>query len=110
MLYMNDYDLLVAEQRFSRGRTPRRADLARVVLRLAYYADENSDGWAYWPKPARAARKAMEAIQSTTSAANAEQEASDITEAERRAALAPIKAFLTRQNVSQHWRTYVLGT
>ena len=108
MLYMNDFDFAYAGSRFARGRTPNRLVLTRVVDNLRVWADRNSDGWAYWPKPARAARSAMELIRSTTNAANHEQESHDITDAELKAALRPIKAFLTRQNVLQADRDAIL--
>jgi hypothetical protein len=99
MLYMNDYDLAYAARRFGRGwssNTPNRAALVAHVDALRRWADDNSDGWAYWPKPARAARRAMELIQSTTNAANYAQEREDITDREFREALRPIKAFYKR--------------
>lgn len=108
MLYMNDFDLAFAGSRFARGRTPNRLALTRVVDELRHWTNDNSDGWAYWPKPCRAARSAMVLIQSTTNAANHEQEAHDITEAELKAALRPIKAFLTRQQVSPEARERIL--
>lgn len=99
MLYMNDYDLSFAKVRFDRAGCPNRYHLATAVDSLREWADRNSDGWAYWPKPARAARKAMLLIQSTTNAANTEQEMEDATDAETKAALAQIKRFLTTQGV-----------
>jgi hypothetical protein len=99
MLYMNDYDLDIALRRFAQGRTPNRLRLTVVVANLADWANDNSDGWAYWPKPARAAEKAMLLIRSTTNAENQEQESTDATDEEVTAALTPVKAFLTRQGV-----------
>lgn len=96
MRYMNDYDLHFARQRFTRAACPNRLALAIIVDRLREWADEVSDGWAYWPKPARAADKAMALIESRTSRENDEQERNDITEDEMLAAVRPIKAFLTR--------------
>lgn len=99
MRYMNDYDLDHAMRRFSQGRTPNRLALALSVKALADWANNNSDGWAYWPKPARAADKAMALIESRTNAENDEQERTDCTDAEFKAAMRPIKSFLTRQGV-----------
>lgn len=96
MRYMNDYDIAFARQRFGRGSTPNRLALAIMVERLAELADDISDGWAYWPKPCRAAARAIELIESRTSRENDEQERNDITEAEMLAAVKPVKAFLTR--------------
>ena len=94
MKYMNDYDLTRAVRRFEH--TPRRRALALVVSHLAEQTNDVSDGWAYWPKPLRAAAKAIVLIESTTNAANERQEAEDITVAEFRKAMRPIKSFLTR--------------
>jgi hypothetical protein len=55
-----------------------------------------SDGWAYWPKPCRAADKAMALIDSTAYPEYDRREREDITEAEMLAAVRPIKSFLTR--------------
>ena len=108
MLYMNDYDLHFARQRFTRSSTPNRLALVMVVDNLREWADNHSDGWAYWPKPARAAAKAMEQIASTTNVQNRAQEAQDITDAELLAAVRPIKAFLTRQKADPRDRELIL--
>lgn len=93
---MNDYDIHFALAHWSWGDTPNRMRLAETVANLAAWADLNSDGWAHWPKPARAAAKAMELL--------SDQQRSipytDATDAETAAALRPIKAFLTRQNAA----------
>ena len=96
MRFMNDYDLEFARRRFTRATCPNRLALVLVVDNLREQTDNVSDGWAYWPKPARSAAKAMDLIASTTNAANDEQERHDVTDAEVRAAVRPIKAFLTR--------------
>lgn len=96
MRYMNDYDIECALRRFTRAGCPNRLALALVVDNLRHETNQVSDGWAYWPKPRRAAAKAMALIESTTNAANDEQERHDITEAEMLAAVRPIKSFLTR--------------
>ena len=99
MRFMNEYDLFSAQSRYEPGRVPNRAYLTQVVMALAEWANHNSDGWAYWPKPTRAASRAMELIESTTSAENDRREQVDATDAETAAALRPIRAFLTRQGV-----------
>lgn len=101
MSFMNDYEIDLALRRFSSSNatTPNRFRLAETVANLAVWADNNSDGWAYWPKPSLAASRAMRLIWSTTNAENQAQEETDATDAETTAALRPIKAFLTRQGV-----------
>jgi hypothetical protein len=111
-MYMNEYDLDFAVERFSNCAL-RRYRVALVVQRLADWTDRNSDGWAYWPKPARAARRAMEQIQSTTHAENVRQEEGDLTEEGMTAVLRPIRAFMTRQinegRMTPAERTHILG-
>lgn len=99
MLFMNEYDIAHARNTYSPYTTPNRAHLAATVASLAEWADNNSDGWAYWPLPLRAANKAMALIESTTNAENDRRRRTDATDAETRAALRPIKAFLRTQNV-----------
>ena len=96
MRYMNDYDLDYARRRFTRASCPNRLALVLVIDQLRHWTDGNSDGWAYWPKPCRAAQKAIDHVYSTTNAANEAQEAHDITDAEMRAAVVPIRSVLTR--------------
>lgn len=100
MRYMNDYDIERAESRFDYETTPNRAMLAKIVSDLADWANHNSDGWAYWPKPARAAAKAMEQIDPTTWAEENRMLGEDCTAAEFTACVRPIKSFLTRQGTT----------
>jgi hypothetical protein len=88
MLYMNEYDIRAAMQRY---KTPGKASAVlrkatRFLWRLYNETNEHSDGWAYWPKPCRAARKLMELIQA----------GGNPSESDYRKALAPIRAFYTR--------------
>lgn len=108
MKFMNDYDLYFARQRFTRASTPNRLGLTIMVERLADWADENSDGWAYWPKPVNAAAKAIALIESTTNTANDEQERADATDEQVAAAVRPVKAFLTRQGVDAERKELIL--
>jgi hypothetical protein len=105
---MNEWDYTGAIHRFIRASKPNRLALALIVRNLATWADDHSDGWAHWPKPARAAQSAMRHIQSTTHAADELQEREDITDAELRAAVRPIKAFLTSQKVPADQRELIL--
>lgn len=100
MRYMNEYDLDEARRRYDRDEVPNRARLTVAVSNLRDWTDQNSDGWAYWAKPVRAASRAMALIESTTFEENRRRSEQDASDAETVAALRPIKAFLTRQNVS----------
>ena len=101
MRHMNEHDLADARQRFTLAAKPNRLALAIVVDNLAAWTDSHSDGWAYWAKPRQAAQRAMGHIASTTNAANNAQEREDITDAEMRAAVRPIRAFLTRAKANR---------
>jgi hypothetical protein len=67
---------------------------------LRMWADRNSDGWAHWPAPARAARLLMTLIENQQAADRASRESDRNllaqTAADLRRALAPVKAFRTR--------------
>jgi len=99
MKHMNDYDLAFARQRFIRASKPNRLGLVIMVERLAEWADENSDGWAYWSKPRQAAQSAIAHIESRTNRENDQQERYDISDRDLELAVRPVKAFLTRQKV-----------
>lgn len=104
MRFMNDYDIDNALRAFldraglGEGETPHLGILAVVVNNLADWANDNSDGWAYWPKPCRAAARAQEILQDALSA-QYRGPVEDIDIPTLRKACAPIKAFLTRQGV-----------
>lgn len=97
MRWMNRWDVDEAMRRFDPSVTPNRAYIARVVETIRDYADTHSDGWAYWRKPVNACAKAFELIDGGTTPERWHQEELDATDDEVKAALRPIKAFLTRQ-------------
>lgn len=100
MHFMNDYDIEIAQHRFDTPETPNRSKVADVVAKLAEWADNNSDGWHSWPKPCRAASKALDLIDPHTYDEIVEFEQNDASDAEVKKAFAPIKSFLTRQGVA----------
>jgi hypothetical protein len=96
MMFMNRWEIDEAERRFASD--PILGPATRTLAHLRDAADDNSDGWAYWPKPCRAAGRLQELIQ------RAERQrfgvlSSDVTADEVRAAYRPIKAFRTRTNI-----------
>lgn len=99
MRFMNEWDIENAVLRHDPGEVPNRAHLAATVDALRGWANQNSDGWHMWPKPARAAARAMALIDGIT-LAERDAQLTDATDAETKAALSPIKAFLTRQGVA----------
>jgi hypothetical protein len=93
-LYMNDYDLQFAERRFAN--TPNRLAVVDTINRLKDWTGANSDGWAYWAPPRKAAAPLMRLVNSTTNALNDLQEANDATPAVVRRAAATLRGFCTR--------------
>ena len=108
MKHMNDCDIHMAQYRFTHGHTPYRAALVFTVVELRNWADNNSDGWAYWCKPVQAAQRAISHIASTTNEENDRRAREDISPEEFKAAIRPIKSFLTRQHVSAVDRALIL--
>ena len=85
MLYMNDFDIMQASQRYRNHPV-----MSKAVAFLSAYVDQvnaNSDGWAYWRRPVDAAARLMEFIQNP---------GTEPTMAQFRKTLTPIKAFYTR--------------
>jgi hypothetical protein len=96
MRFMNDYDIQKALARW--GEHPVVGAAIRQIEILRDYADGNSDGWAYWPKPARAGARLMELVERDgTSKYRFDTVRADATLAELRKALVPVKAFRTRE-------------
>lgn len=103
MTWMNEYEVEDALRRWSPGETPNLAAGAQILDSLRGWANRNSDGWVYWPKPSRAAASLQTLLQAGEARernryTNGEQPR-DATAAELKKALSPIKAFLTRQGV-----------
>jgi hypothetical protein len=103
MRFMNEYEIHEAEQRY--WAHPVLGPATRTLSNLAAWSNANSDGWAHWPKPTRAAEKLMALIEGDdhpwgAQGAWRDPERSDATGAAYRAALRPIKAFRTRHGAS----------
>lgn len=94
MKYWNEYDIEYAYGRFERSCAPVAMTGALIVARLASWTNQNSDGWAYWLKPVRAAKNLLELLDSLDRYAPV-----DITPSQLKKACTPIKSFLTRQGV-----------
>ena len=109
MRFMNDYDIFQAARRYGNGDTPNRYKAALIVGQLADWANRNSDGWSYWPKPARSAAKVMDLLEGNGTNADLEyRRTHDATDAELAAALRPIKTFLTKHGVDTDTKRDIL--
>ena len=94
MLFMNDYEIQSALRSVDERETPNLAAAVVALARLADWADANSDGWHSWPKPCRAAKNLQALIQSVD-----RYRPTDVTAAEVKKAMVPVRSFLTRQGV-----------
>ncbi len=96
MRFMNQWDVEEAAARFQNH--PILGPATATLHNLMDWTNSHSDGWAYWPKPTRAAARLMELIERDgTAQYRFDDEREDVTVAEYRVALRPIKAFRTRQ-------------
>ena len=97
MLYMNEYDITEAWRLHQHH--PVLGPATRTLAELADWTNRNSDGWAYWPKPVRAAKQLIELIQANHPYRR-RWDAPEVTAAEYRKALRPIKSFRTRHGAN----------
>ncbi len=101
MLFMNWSEIEEAVERFDMSDTPNLRDAAHTLNRLMEWADRNSDGWAYWRKPAQSAQRLMLML---IDASNAQRSGNvyDVTRADLTRAYSPIKAMMTRAGFAGH--------
>jgi hypothetical protein len=94
MRFMNDWDIDQAERLYPDH--PVLAPAVKTLRSLSDWVNANSDGWAYWPVPVRAAAKLMEMITRDGTHKYYGGDRPDVTEAEYKKALTPIKSFRTK--------------
>lgn len=93
MRFMNEFDIDAAARYADH---PVLGPAVQTLAALRDWTNANSDGWAYWPKPARAAARLMDLIERD----RFDDDRPDATAAELTKALAPVKAFRTRQRAT----------
>ena len=101
MLFLNRYEIDEAAARYVSH--PVLGPATRTLRNLRDAADDNSDGWAYYPKPARAAANLQKLIQGsgqTPCPFPWDTDRADVTPEAYRATLRPVKAFRTRSGWS----------
>ena len=101
MRFLNTWE--IDEEREGWAKHPILGPATRTLANLRDAADANSDGWCYWPKPARAAARLMELIARDGTWAysfRSGSERDDVTVSEYAAALRPLKAFRTRSGIA----------
>lgn len=105
---MNEWEVERVANRFDPTDTPNLVYLAFQLMNLVKWTNSRSDGWMYWPKPSAAAKRLMALLEQkqrdqredgcvVRAGTREVVEFTDATDAEVKAVLKPIKAFLTRQ-------------
>lgn len=94
MLFLNEYEIDMYSVRFT-DEQPNLQYAALALKNLMEWTNSNSDGWAYWRKPLMAARKVMTLLDDSDWS-----DSNDVSDGELKAALTPIKSFLTRHGVN----------
>ena len=97
-MFMNEFDIEELQGRFSKE-LPNLRRGATVLKNLMEWTNSHSDGWPYWQKPSRAANRLQERLQAASDTYR-RGDVEDMTDAELRAVLTPIKSFLTRHGVA----------
>ena len=95
MMFLNEFEVKNLAYAFESD-TPNLQRLAKVLERLVNWTNRNSDGWPYWPVPARAAANLMEVLNSAYSEFLKGNTVEDVTEEDVRDLLRPVKSMLTR--------------
>ena len=108
MSWMNEHEVAEMQRMIDPADTPNLAEGAYVLGNLVEWTNSNSDGWPYWQKPSNAAKPLMALLGAHTYAARfgyyqgTSRTLEDVSEADLRKALAPIKTFLTRQGIDHN--------
>lgn len=100
MRFMNTYDIDDRARQYANH--PVLGPATRTIASLRDAANANSDGWAYWPKPARAAAKLMGLIEGDgldPRNVRFDTERADATPDKLKVALRPVKAFRTKSGI-----------
>lgn len=96
-MWLNEYEVEDSVRRAINADMPNTETAARRLRNLMDYVNANSDGWPYWRKPQAASKKLSTAIHLRLWAGWDKRIKEDMTPEELKAALTPIKAFLTRE-------------
>jgi hypothetical protein len=108
MIWMNEYEITSMVERFDDPKLNNLRLATHVLRDLMRWTNTVSDGWPYWNKPAKAAAKLMTLIDVKYRGIYTGEAITDITDAELKAALTPIKSFLTRQDVEHTTKIRIL--
>lgn len=106
MLFMNEWD--IEEAKHQCRNHPILSKATQVLYDLMCLTNEVSDGWPYWSKPCKAAKQLQELIQRHTQPYRYNDDVPEVTEADLKRALTPIKALMTRHAKDFGGRTLTL--
>lgn len=106
--FANTWDIARFVELTDDGSTPNAHKLAQTLQRLESWANNNSDGWAHWPAPSRAAGAIIARLEDFETAWRTGGFVTDLDQRATTAALAPVKAFLTRRHVDDATRALIL--
>lgn len=112
-MFMNEYEIETVQRKIDAGYYDGLPNFQRAVGildRLHDWANNNSDGWASWPKPSRAANSLMGWIFRTENSMRfRSDQVQDISDADLKKAITSIKSFLTRQRVTPEIKKEIVG-
>lgn len=98
MMFMNEYEVADAAGRWADH--PILGPATQTLANLVAATNRCSDGWAYWPKPCRAAAKLQDLIQGDRSHEARFGDREEVTAEHLKLAYRPLKAFRTRQGMA----------
>ena len=95
MTFLNEYEIEDAVARLERTDALNLLAAARTLQALVEWVNSHSDGWPYWQAPRKAAARLVALVGSQPHRWNPE----DVSDADLRRALTPLKSFLTKHGV-----------
>lgn len=98
---MNEFEIETAQLRACEDfHRPNLQNSVLTLARLMEWTNSNSDGWAYYRKPVNASMRLQRAIYGRYfGIARDREDLPDLINAEYKAALTPIRSFLTREGI-----------
>jgi hypothetical protein len=91
--YLSEHEAEDAAGCFAQFDVPNLQTAAHVLLALIEWTNSNSDGWAYWMKPRKAASRLVDLVAAPRRGYLFGHQILDCTETELRDALRPIKSW-----------------
>jgi len=101
--WMNEYEVEDVQGQFDPAEFPNLASAARILGALVDWTNSNSDGWAFWPKPGRAASTLQGLLKDAQAMDRNGTLFDDVPARDLNRSLVGIKALLTKQGVD--WNT-----